>query len=894
MAKYRRPIEAPMSYGLEEEVHVPAVGPSGDAHLAIVGEAPGAEEVRKLEPFVGDAGQDLNWALAQATIYRPGVYMTNVIDVRPPGNDIKSELAMEAIRAQRDLFWREMRDIVFNKGVRVIMALGNTAVHAFGISGAISRLRGSVFEINLDWPGPVTDPEVEPCHVVVIPSWHPSYFTRQRRFGSNRGKGKIDEMAVWVHDFKKAKDIAVNGYVRPRENFTLEPTLEDFLDFADAVIEKRQTLACDIETTGFNGAMNDVYVIGFATDAETGFSVPMLAEGGKSYWRPDQLPVVNQKLNEIFANCPLIFQNAPFDVNFLRDNGYDITMECVADDTLLVHHAVDPEQPHRLDYITSIYGVTPYWKDALAGREGTLATMPQLTLRRYNLRDCIVLWQVLPPMLEDLKKMESSYRVYREESLPLLEATSQMKRNGIYLNKEAQATVKKELAATVKRLDAELRQIADLPPEFSLSSDTDLRLFLYGHKAKKYNKADELEKKKPGTKVYEECRQMAAIVNNTHSIYHPPGFRPRTTKEAKVPQVDEQARLGLRVAAQNRLEELASFRRPTEKHAMERQTIERLLLWLEKYGEYAQATKLLSTYTDYKTGIDGRVHPTFLVHGTATGRFSSKNPNFQNLPKGNPIIRRMFTVEDESWWIVSADYSNLEVAVLAYVSGDQRLIDIIEEGRNLHDENNRILFPDLTPDHPLWKAGRDAAKVFQFGGISYGGGPREIYEKVLLKAPKLRLTFADFKRALDRWMEEHPGYREWAEKQKHDVLDPKGPMYRKVMTFAGRMRRCYGSNRDIEKIALNTPIQGGAAHIINAATIRIERRLRGMRSRLQAQIHDEIRVEAHPRELDDVVALLREEMEKPVEINGVERRFRVDVEKGKNWADLEKGERGEE
>lgn len=889
MAKYRRPLEASMSYGLEDEVHVPAVGPSGDCSLAIVGEAPGAEEVRKLEPFVGDAGQDLNWVLGQATIYRPGVYMTNVIDVRPPGNDIKSELGMEAVRAQRDLFWREMRDIVFNKGVRVILALGNTAIHAFGISGSVGTVRGSVIEINLDWPGPVDDPEAEPCHVVVVPTWHPSYFTRQRRFGTSRGRGKIDEMAVWAEDFKKAKRLAVDGYERPRENFNLEPTLEDVLDFADDVVSRKATLACDIETTGFDGTMADVYVIGFATDAETAISIPLLAEGGKSYWRPDQLPTVNRKLNEIFAACPLIFQNAAFDVNFLRDNGYTIDMGCVADDTMLVHHAVDPEQPHRLDYITSIYGVTPYWKDALKGRIGTLAEMPQLTLRRYNLRDCIVLWQVLPPMLNDLREMGRSYEVYRNESLPLLEATSAMRRNGIYLNKEAQAAVKKELAETAERLDGELRELAGLPPEFSLGSDTDLRLFLFGYKAKKYDKAEELPKKKEGTKVYEECRQMAAIVDGTTTIYYPPGFRPRLTGKSKVPQVDDQARLGLRVASQNRLAELDKFRRPTEKHAVEREAIERLLLWLDKYDEYSEATKLLSTYTDYKTGIDGRVHPSFIVHGTSTGRFASRNPNFQNLPKGNPIIRRMFTVEDEHWRIVSADYSNLEVAVLAYVSGDEKLISLIEEGRNIHDENTRILFPELHPDHPLWNEGRNAAKVFQFGGISYGGGPREIYEKVLLKAPKLRLTFADFKAALARWMDEHPGYRDWAAAQKRAVLDRKAPTYRRVETFAGRVRRCYGTERDIEKIALNTPIQGGAAHIINAATIRIARRLEGMRSKLQAQIHDEIRSEAHEKELDDVCSLLREEMEKPIEINGVERTFRVDIEVGHNWADLEKG-----
>jgi len=252
----------------------------------------------------------------------------------------------------------------------------------------------------------------------------------------------------------------------------------------------------------------------------------------------------------------------------------------------------------------------------------------------------------------------------------------------------------------------------------------------------------------------------------------------------------------------------------------------------------------------------------------------------QNIPKKMKGIRDGFIAEDDHL-LMAVDYENLEVFVLAYVTGDEALIEMVEKGMNIHDENTKTLF-GLNPDDPKWDLARRAAKVFMFGGISYGGSDNEIYEKIILAAPELGLTLKQYKDAKERFMSAHPGYAKWAEEVK-----ARARKTRKSVTPLGRVRVLTGMDKDIEKQALNTPIQGGAGGIINRAAIRIHDRLEGiMRSGLILQVHDELIAEVHKDERLDVYDIMTEEMTKPVEINGKEREFRVDVEVGPSWGSL--------
>lgn len=240
-------------------------------------------------------------------------------------------------------------------------------------------------------------------------------------------------------------------------------------------------------------------------------------------------------------------------------------------------------------------------------------------------------------------------------------------------------------------------------------------------------------------------------------------------------------------------------------------------------------------------------------------------------------------VAEEGYEFVSADYSNLEARVLAYVTEDEALIRLFEEGINLHDHNTEVLF-HIEKGDPKWKVARAAAKIFMFGGISYGGGDREIYEKVTMEVPELGLTFAEYKEAKDSFMRAHPAYAKWAERVKRI-----GRETRTSTTFMGAKRFLTSNNiHDVEKQSLNNPIQGGAAHIINRAMVHIddEIRERSLPMLLVLQVHDQLVYEVKEGLREDAIALLRREMEKPVEIGARTVTFPVDVEVGASWGTL--------
>jgi len=261
---------------------------------------------------------------------------------------------------------------------------------------------------------------------------------------------------------------------------------------------------------------------------------------------------------------------------------------------------------------------------------------------------------------------------------------------------------------------------------------------------------------------------------------------------------------------------------------------------------------------------------------------SSRNPNMQNLPKKRKQFREPFVAPD-GYKFVARDYTNLEVFILAYLIGDEELISFLNNGGNIHDKNTKDLF-HISPEDDIWTLARRAAKTFQFGGIQYGGSDKEIHQKIVREVPELNLTMAQYKVARTNWMNAHPMYKRWADKMKQ-----KANKERISETFMGRKRILMGGSRDIEKQAMNTPIQGGAADLINIATVRVFDRLQteAPGSTLVLQIHDELIIESPEKEVEIVSQIMKEEMETPVTINGKERKFFTSLSIGDNLGQLE-------
>ena len=298
-----------------------------------------------------------------------------------------------------------------------------------------------------------------------------------------------------------------------------------------------------------------------------------------------------------------------------------------------------------------------------------------------------------------------------------------------------------------------------------------------------------------------------------------------------------------------------------------------------KILEYRQYTKLKSTYADGLANYiqdDGRIHGKFNQTITATGRISSTEPNLQNIPvrmELGRLIRKVF-IPEEGYRFVDADYSQIELRVLAHCSGDEHLIQAYKEQSDIHritaSQVFHIPFDEVTPQQ------RRNAKAVNFGivyGISSFGLSQD-----------LSITRKEAAKYIDDYFATYPGIKTFLD---HAVTHAKEEGY--VVTLFGRrrpvpelsssnfMQRSFG-----ERVAMNSPIQGAAADIIKIAMIRVNQRVKDqkMKSRLVLQVHDELLIEAYEPELDEVQNILKEEMEHAAELKVP---LEIDMHTGDNW-----------
>src|SRR5215470_16977415 len=300
--------------------------------------------------------------------------------------------------------------------------------------------------------------------------------------------------------------------------------------------------------------------------------------------------------------------------------------------------------------------------------------------------------------------------------------------------------------------------------------------------------------------------------------------------------------------------------------------------------DYRQLTKLKSTYVDTLPVLirnsTGRLHTTFSQTGTATGRLSSANPNLQNIPIRTELGRRIraaFTAEP-GHVILAADYSQIELRLLAHFSNDPLLVEAFRRGDDIHTLTASQVFgvPPLmiSPDH------RRQAKVVNFG-IVYGLSPFGLSQN-------LGIETSEAKKFIDAYFEKYRGVRAFIDR----TLDETRRDGR-VKTLFGRIRpipdinsKNYNLRGFAERTAVNTPLQGTAADLIKLAMIRIDDAIlqQGLKSRMTLQVHDELVFEVPESELNTMRTLVREQMENAYQL---EVPLLVEIGVGKNWRDLE-------
>jgi DNA polymerase len=324
--------------------------------IMLVGEAWGEQEEQQHQPFVGTSGWILDGMLSQIGLTRRDCALTNCFNLRPkPSNDIKNlcgskadgipglpalvkgKFVLAKYKPELDRLYREINEVQPN----IIVALGATAAWALLRSTGIKAIRGSV---TFTHPALPIDRTYK-----VIPTYHPAAVARQ-----------WTERPVVIADLDKAKRESESpDYTRPERLLWIYPTLEDLEEYERLYIRDAVQLSVDIETWG-----NQITCIGFAPSPNSGIVIPFVCESreGKNYW-----PTIEEELaawnyvRRWLAMKPSLFQNGMYDIQFLW-RSYHIPVPLAAEDTMLLHHAFQPEMEKGLGFLASIYTDEMSWK----------------------------------------------------------------------------------------------------------------------------------------------------------------------------------------------------------------------------------------------------------------------------------------------------------------------------------------------------------------------------------------------------------------------------------------------------------------------------------------------------------------------------------------------------
>ncbi len=507
--------------------------------------------------------------------------------------------------------------------------------------------------------------------------------------------------------------------------------------------------------------------------------------------------------------------NIKYDLILLKRHGLEL--KGLEGDTMVASYLLDPtRRQHGLDELAEeILGhqMISYKEVTARLKKGeSFAFVPIEQAAEYACEDAHVTYLLYQYFWPRLKE-EGLWNLFETIERPLIEVLARMEMAGIRLDIPYLQELSREMAAKLRELEEKIFHLAG--ERFNLNSSQQLGFILF--------------------------------------------------EKLKLPKVKKTPKRTAYSTDTEVLEELSAHHE-----------LPRLVL------AYRTLAKLKSTYVDALPRLvhpeTGRLHTSFNQTVTATGRLSSSEPNLQNIPvRGEEglKIRRAF-VPEEGFWFLSADYSQIDLRVLAHYSEDETLITAFHRGEDIHRRTAAEVFG--VPPESVTPEMRRMAKTINFG-IVYGMSPYGL-------AKELKIGRREAKAFIERYFERYPGVKAYMERI---VAEAREKGY--VETLFGRKRPLpdiKSPNRVArefaERTAINTPIQGTAADIIKLAMIRIDRALKegGFRTRMLLQVHDELLFEVPPEELEEIKALVREKMEGVVTLKVP---LKVNLATGRNWAE---------
>ena len=578
----------------------------------------------------------------------------------------------------------KLTDIISRNKPKVIVAFGQDVVNVLEIDEKIGKCRGSVYEKQFG-----------NTNIFIVPTYD---FRGLKKPDRMFAEESIAKGVYTAYDLQKVMKIYKHGWKFPKENFILEPTVEQVEQFTEDAIKNDWLLGADLEGTGLDVQLVDIVMHGFAWSENDAIVIPEKTRDAKDYWSRSDWVRVQRCLNRIYSNCRLMFQNGVgYDVPLIRNRGWNLPLENFTDDTMILSHSLHPESPHNIGFISSIYGKQPYWKSAILDWKVSIFDKDQIEVRRYNARDCTALHQIRNGMAEeieetitDMPEFSNFWEIYRK-SMREARTLVTMSNNGILLNKRKLAEWNRDLEKEIIELDADLRESCNLPLSFSFTSGDHKALWVYGTPIAKLD----IDKVKEEMKFYDsevfnyqyECprcgrKKVKRFYPELEEVPHNldmkcsgkgacnssrihvrtdkeptllkgknkdtgkylellerleiasipllprlKSFKPSTSDKTGKPDLDKKALTKYSIAINNRLEDISNLKRRRDTHDIEEAELKELRVVLGKLQQFNKLEKLRSSFTSYKTDSNGRVHPHFLITGTATGRLSCKSPN---------------------------------------------------------------------------------------------------------------------------------------------------------------------------------------------------------------------------------------------------------------------------
>jgi DNA polymerase I len=537
------------------------------------------------------------------------------------------------------------------------------------------------------------------------------------------------------------------------------------------------------------------------------------------------LPADRKKATEIVQEFRLIFgdenitkigQNIKYDLSMLLNYGLEIKGPLF--DTMMAHYLIQPEMRHNLDYLCELYlGYEKITTDTLIGKKGTLQQnmrqAPIDKLRDYSCEDADLTLQLKIAIEKDLNE-SGTRKLFDEIEMPLIYVLADMERAGVKLN-----TGELKLYAEVLRtqlIDIEMEIIGMAGEEFNISSPKQLGVILF----EKLNIDPNAKMTK--TKQYSTAEETLEKLQDKHPI-------------------------------------------------------------IGKILEFRGLKKLLSTYVEALPLLinpnTGKLHTSYNQAIAATGRLSSTNPNLQNIPirdENGRELRKAFIPSDDQHTFLSADYSQIELRIMAALSQDSQMIEAFRNNQDIHSitasKIYKIPLSEVTSDM------RRKAKTANFG-IIYGISAFGL-------SARLNISRTEAKELIDGYFENFPDVRKYMDKS---IENARNTGF--VETIMGRKRYLNDINSTnsvvrgmAERNAINAPIQGSAADVIKIAMVNIWKELKKqkLQSKMILQVHDELNFDVLISELDQMRTIVKHEMEHAVNI-GVP--LTVEINAGDNWLD---------